>query len=192
MSIEASITLEGVDMNDTEEPMDDTANVLETAIEGVLPEGSTVTIVSIGGVSVSRQRLRLLQENDSGIVVQFEVTASEDCSAATCDPSEAAALSIQIVRELTEALENSVESGELTVAVQSQAELNGDLTLSNATVSAVEVGEAEVTVTDAEEGQVPDASTDDSDRSASTKLGAALSIVAVLASMWMSRHFDFN
>ncbi|KAL9183424.1 hypothetical protein ACHAXT_004280 [Thalassiosira profunda] len=146
-------------MDDIEES-GDAANVLKTAIEGVLPEGSTITIVTIGGVSVSRRRLRFLQESGSEIVVQFEMAASKDCSAATCDASEAAELSIELDRELTEALESSVESGELTVEVQMEAETNGDLTLSNATVSAVEVGEAEVTVTDAEEGQVPDSSKD--------------------------------
>mmetsp|Transcript_9636 Transcript_9636/g.21733 ORF Transcript_9636/g.21733 Transcript_9636/m.21733 type:complete len:348 (-) Transcript_9636:2000-3043(-) len=182
VSVEVEIKLEGIDMTDIDpNALDKIVDLLEAVLGEMLPEGAIVRLLSVGGFSVARRLLRFLEEPSGGVDVQFEIIMSKMCSSSKCDASEADEISETLYQDVSSDLKAKVESGDLTTAIQKEAESAGVSQFSNVSVNAstMQVSQPTVTVKEAKDDRLPVDPTDDDD-SASTRLGVALSLLMAL------------
>ncbi len=118
IKFEAAITLDmSIDDIPKEGPeLTKIVNVLAQSINRFLPVGATARIISIGGISVARRKLRSLQE---GLKIEFEVIMKKQCSSASCEGSIEVAKSMY--SEVTSNFEIAVTNGSLTTEIQKKA-----------------------------------------------------------------------
>ena len=174
VAFEVGIKLEGLTMTDIDvTKLDEVVDLLESVFGDLLPEGAIVRILSVGGLSVVRRLMRFLQEDasSSGVDVQFEVILKETCESQKCDESEA--LSETLYQSVTSDLREKVDSGELSSALQEEANEAGLSEFSNVSFSSVEIGEKAVVVKEAQPADDDDEINDDDDSSA-RRLGMTL------------------
>jgi len=192
VSFEVGVTLEGIDMSDLDiTALDEVVDLLETVLGNMLPEGAIVRLLKVGGFSVTRRLLRFLEEDGSGVDVEFEIIMRQSCSSAKCDDSESDEIAATLYDDVTSDLEAKVASGELTTSIQEEAEAAGVSEMSNVTINAstLQVGQATITVKEAKEDKSPDDPTDDVDSASSRHgHGVALSIMAGFVSMIFLLH----
>ena len=182
VAFEVGIKLEGLTMSDIDvTKLDEVVNLLESVFGDLLPEGAIVRILSVGGLSVVRRLMRFLQEDasSSGVDVQFEVILKETCESQKCDESEA--LSETLYQSVTSDLREKVDSGELSSALQEEANEAGLSEFSNVSFSSVKIGEKVVVVKEAQPADDDDEINDDDD-SSSCRLGMTLLSGIVAAS----------
>ena len=103
--------------------------VLATAINKFLPNGAEARILRIGGVAVSRRRMRYLQE---GLQVEFEVIMKKKCETASCD--ESTDIVSSMVNDATTSFQIAATSGSLTTAIQTEASKENVIVLQTVTV----------------------------------------------------------
>mmetsp|Transcript_30948 Transcript_30948/g.65293 ORF Transcript_30948/g.65293 Transcript_30948/m.65293 type:complete len:1279 (-) Transcript_30948:2901-6737(-) len=186
VSFEVGIKLEGIDVSDLDiTQLDSVVNVLEQVFKSMLPEDARVRLLKVGGISVSRRILRVLQDSISsstGVDVEFEVIMTKQCDTAKCTESDH--VSDSLYTEVTKDLKTKMESGSVTTAIQEKAKEDGVTQLENisVSVSSLTVSDAKVTVT---EGSQNDDTGNDTSDSASiqTGHGAILSIVLGMVSV---------
>lgn len=186
VSFEVGIKLEGIDVSDLDiTQLDSVVNVLEQVFKSMLPVGARVRLLKVGGISVSRRILRVLQDTNAtsaGVDVEFEVIITKQCDTAKC--TESAQVSDSLYTEVTTDIKTKMESGSLTTAIQEKAKEDGVTQLENisVSVSSLTVSDAKVTVT---EGSQNDDTGDDTSDSASIQPGhgAILSIVLGMVSV---------
>ncbi|KAL7467248.1 hypothetical protein ACHAXS_007493 [Conticribra weissflogii] len=172
VAFEVGIKLEGIDVSDLDiTQLDSVVSVLEKVFKSMLPEGARVRLLKVGGISVSRRILRVLQDSNSsstGVDVEFEVIMTKQCDTAKC--TESAQVSDSLYTEVTTDLKSKMESGSVTTAIQEKAKEEGVTQLENisVSVSSLTVSEAKVTVT---EGSPNDDTDDDTFISASIQTG---------------------
>jgi hypothetical protein len=184
VAFEVAVKLEGLNMTDIDiTKLDEVIDILESVFGDLLPEGAIVRILSVGGLSVARRLLRWLQEDDSasssGVDVQFEIILLKTCDDLKCDDADK--LSEELYRTVTTELNEKVESGALTEAIQTQASEAGVESLKNVSISSVKAGPASVTVKEAKDNKLP-VDTEDDDDSSSSYLGLIFSFAVVLVS----------
>jgi len=171
VSFEVGVTLEGVDISDLDiTALDEVVNLLQTVFADMLPPGAIVRLLKVGGFSVTRRSLRFLEDDGlGGVDVEFEIIMTQACSSAKCDDLEAEEISQTLYEKVTSDFEEKVASGELTTSIQEKAESAGVSEMSNVTISAstLQVGQAKVTIKEAQEGNSPPDPTDDDDMSLS-------------------------
>jgi len=192
VSFEVGVTLDGINVSDLDPTaLDDVVNLLQSVFGDLLPEGAIVRILSVGGFSVTRRMLRFLEENISGVEVEFEVIMTQTCTSAKCEDSETNAISTTLYEDVTSNLKTKVESGELTTSIQEKAEVSGVSALSDVSISAdsLQVSEAKVTVKEASEEENPVDPPDDDDSASSRRgPGVTLSVLAGFVSVMFLLH----
>ena len=192
VSFEVGVTLEGIDMSDLDfTALDEVVDLLETVLGDMLPEGTIVRLLKVGGFSVTRRLLRFLEEDGSGVDVEFEIIMRQSCSSAKCDDSESDEIAATLYEDVTSDLEAKVASGELATSIQEEAEAAGVSEMRNVTINAstMQVGQATITVKEAKEDKSPVDPTDDVDSASSRHgHGVAFSIMAGFVSMILLLH----
>ena len=192
VSFEVGITLEGLSIEDIDiTKLDDIVDVLTGVFGDMLPEGAIVRIISVGGISVVRRVLRILQttnetlDSSRGVDVEFEVILKEQCESLKCDNSDE--MSEALYTSVTSDFQTKVESGELTSNLQDKAADAGLSELRNVSINSVQVSEATVTVREAQDNTLPvdDDETDNDDDSAASGFGTVLSLSAVVLSVFL-------
>ena len=136
VSFECGVKLEGIKIDEIDiTQLSVVVDLLVSSLRDFLPEGATIRIISVGGISVGRRLLlRFLQDDDtSGVDVQFEVILKEKCDTATC--GNTAELSATLYQDVTSELKAKVESGELTSSIQEAAVSSNVPALAKVTVS---------------------------------------------------------
>ena len=181
VKFDAAITLEGINVSDLDfTSLGAVVDLLEKVIQNILPEGSMVRLLKVGGVSVTRRMLRNLQDDAQGVEVEFEVTITETCEDAECSNSED--LSAAVYDNVTSDLKKKVEDGSLSTAIQEEADAEGVAELTNVSVKpdSLKASEPIVTVKKAEPETDDDPNDDDS---ASSKFKSTLAVAIVSASV---------
>ena len=183
VSFECEVKLEGIKVSEIYGlNLNEVVDLLVSVLRNILPKGAVVRILSVGGLSVVRRLLRSLQEEGSGVDVQFEIVLKEQCDTAKCDNS--AEMSKTLYQDVTSNIKAKVESGELTTSIQEAATSSGVPALAKASVNAssLQVDEATVTVKKAPEAPV-------NPNSAPTRVGAvgaALILATAIATILLS------
>ena len=178
VSFQCGAKLEGIKISEINvKNLDDVVYLLASILSKFLPKGAIVRILSAGGISVARRWLRSLQEEDTGVDIQFEIILKQLCDTAACGNS--AVLSGTLYQDVTSNIKAMVESGELTTSIQEAAIASGVPALAKASVSAssLQVDAATVTVTNAPETPVKP----NSSPTHFWTVGTALALVGVVA-----------
>eukprot|EP00580_Thalassiosira_gravida_P005583 CAMPEP_0201654700 /NCGR_PEP_ID=MMETSP0493-20130528/45631_1 /ASSEMBLY_ACC=CAM_ASM_000838 /TAXON_ID=420259 /ORGANISM="Thalassiosira gravida, Strain GMp14c1" /LENGTH=501 /DNA_ID=CAMNT_0048131267 /DNA_START=225 /DNA_END=1730 /DNA_ORIENTATION=+ len=181
VSFEVGVTLDGISMSDLDiAALDEVVYLLQNAFREMLLEEAIVRILSVGGFSVTHRLLRFLEEDHSGVEVEFDMTMMQMCSSAKCEDSEVDAISTSLREDATSNVKTKVKSGEIATSIQDKAKAFGFSELSGVTISAssLRVGEVKVTVKEAQDEEVP-IDPHDGDENASFRrgYGVARSIV---------------
>lgn len=120
VSFTAAMTLVGIDASDVDAAtLDSLVEMLQTAIQAMLPDGASVRITNVAGFQLPSQR-RLQEDETSSLDVEMEVVFSESCeSTAACDLSKETLLSEADAFSLE--LKTSFEDGSMSTSITEYA-----------------------------------------------------------------------
>lgn len=120
VSFTAAMSLVGIDASDVDaSTLDSLVEMLQTAIQAMLPDGASVRITNVAGFQLPSQR-RLQEDETSSLDVEMEVVFSETCeSKAACDLSKETLLNEADAFSLE--LKTSFEDGSMSTSITEYA-----------------------------------------------------------------------
>ncbi len=177
VSFTAAMSLVGIDASDVDAAtLASLVEMLQTAIQAMLPDGASVRITNVAGFQLPSQRR--LQDVTSSLDVEMEVVFSETCeSTAACDLSKETLLNE--ADAFSSELKTSFEDGSMSTSITEYAAGQENEALKSISVNStsLQVSDLKSTLTLSSELDV----VDDDDSAATLMQGLPLFYAAAIA-----------
>jgi len=135
--LKAKIRLQNLEQSDIPSPGPKLRKMVKLLVKSILqflPTNLTATVLSIGGIPISRRFSHRQLTTHTGLDVQFEVTMKKECDKDYCSGEKKSAEAMY--NKIASDFEKAVTSGSLTSMIQQEADLIGLVLLSDASVDA--------------------------------------------------------